>query len=121
MGEQIKYDNHDKEWENALIDEERKRIALTWLEQTSTLDRWRHDRIYDCLKPLIEFNTEASWLTVGDGRYGTDANALFRRGATNVISTDISDKLLKIGNEKGFIKDYSAQNAENLTFENDKF
>ena len=121
MKEQIKYDKHEEEWEKAVTDVERKKVALTWLEQNSTLDRWRHDRIYDLLKPIIEYNSSISWLTVGDGRYGTDANALFRLGATKVMCTDISDKLLKIGNKKGFIKDYSAQNAESLTFDNDQF
>lgn len=121
MKEEIKYDKSDESYEKALIDKDRNKVALTWLNQNSTLDRWRHDRMYDHLKPIIDFNNKKSWLTVGDGRYGTDANALFRLGATKVMCTDISDKLLKIGNEKGFIKDYSAQNAENLTFDNDQF
>ena len=67
--------------------------------------------MYDCLKPLIQHDQKISWLTVGDGRYGTDANALFKRGASNVMATDISDKLLRIGCGKGFINDYSEQNA----------
>ena len=121
MKENVKYDRHEEEWEKALTDEDHKKISLTWLEQKLTLDRWRHDRIYDQLKPIIKLNKAISWLTVGDGRYGTDANALLRLGATKVMCTDISDKLLKIGNEKKFIKDYSAQNAENLTFTNDQF
>ena len=121
MKEEIKYDKSEEAWEKALNDKDRNKVALTWLNQNPTLDRWRHDRMYDHLKPVVEFNNEISWLTVGDGRYGTDANALFRLGATNVMCTDISDKMLKIGNEKGFIKDYSAQNAENLTFNNDQF
>ena len=121
MKEEIKYDKHEEEWDKALNDRDRNKVALTWLNQNSTLDRWRHDRMYDHLKPIIDFNNKKSWLTVGDGRYGTDANALFKLGATKVMCTDISDKLLKIGSEKGFIKDYSAQNAENLTFDNDQF
>jgi len=121
MNEDIKYDRHEEEWEKAINDKDRKEISLTWLDQKLTLDRWRHDRMYDLLKPIIDLDHTFSWLTVGDGRYGTDANALFRLGATKVMCTDISDRLLKIGNDKGFIKDYSAQNAENLTFTNDQF
>ena len=37
------------------------------------------------------------------------------------MCTDISDRLLKIGNETGFITDFSAQNAEDITFNNNQF
>lgn len=121
MNEKIKYDNHELEWEKVINDSERNKVALTWLKQSSTLNTWRHDRVYNCLKPIIEYDKKIRWVTIGDGRYGTDANALFRLGAKHVMATDISDKLLKIGNEKGFIKDYSAQNAEKLSFESDQF
>jgi len=121
MKEKILYDDHEGEWEKALSDKDRIRVANTWLDQSSTLDRWRHERIFTLLKPIVEFDNEMSWLTVGDGRFGTDANALSRLGATQVMCSDISDKLLKVGKKRGFIKDYSAQNAESLTFNNDKF
>lgn len=121
MKENIKYDRHEEKWEEAINDEDRKKVSNTWLNQELTLDRWRHDRMYDSLKPLMDLDNTFSWLTVGDGRYGTDANALFRLGATKVMCTDISDKLLKIGNQKGFIKEFSAQNAESLTFMNNEF
>ena len=121
MREHIKYDNHEEAWAKTITDKMRRKVALSWLNQNSTIDRWRHDRLYNLLRPLIKFNKEKKWLTVGDGRYGTDANALLKMGATNVMCTDISDTLLKTGREKGFIKDYSAQNAENITFENEQF
>lgn len=38
-----------------------------------------------------------------------------------MMATDISDKLLRIGCDKGFINDYSEQNAENLSFQNEQF
>jgi len=53
--------------------------------------------------------------------YGTDANALISMGAENVFSTDISDKLLEIGNDCGFINEYAAENAEQLSFDNEQF
>ena len=66
MTEKIKYDNHEAYWENVLTDDERKKVGITWLEQSPTLDRWRHDRMYDCLKPIVEFDSGMRWLTVGD-------------------------------------------------------
>ena len=121
MTEYIKYDNHEEEWEKVLNVESRKKIASTWLEQNDTINTWRHDRMYKLLKPLINYDTNLNWLTVGDGRYGTDANALLSLGVKNVMCTDISDKLLRIGNENGFINQYSEENAENMSFENERF
>ena len=121
MAEHIKYDNHEEEWEKVLNVESRKKIASTWLEKNDTIDRWRHDRMYKLLKPLVNYDRNLNWLTVGDGRYGTDANALLSLGVKDVMCTDISDKLLRIGNENGFINQYSAENAENMSFENESF
>jgi len=67
------------------------------------------------LDPLLESDTNASWLTIGDGRYGSDAHYLIKKGF-RVMATDISDAALKIGAEKGFIKEYSKENAEHLSF-----
>ena len=83
MSEYIKYDNHENEWEKVLNDASRKKIATTWLNQTNSMDRWRHDRMYKLMGQLIKYNKNFSWLTVGDGRYGTDANALLKLGAKN--------------------------------------
>ncbi len=114
------YDNHEFEWDRVLNDEERKKIGDTWF-RTDTLDAWRHQRMRAPLQAIIEADKEASWLTIGDGRYGTDANFLIRNGAKKVHASDLFDRLLKIGHEKGFIQDYSAQNAEDLTFEDNSF
>lgn len=70
------------------------------------------------VKPLIKPNTE--WLTVGDGRFGTDAHYIISNGA-NAHATDISDKLIKVGSELGYIQAYSAQNAESLDFRDEEF
>ena len=97
MSENIKYDNHEKEWDKAINDKNYKKIALTWLRQDDSLNRWRHDRMYKLIEPLIKFDPNLSWLTVGNGRFGVDANAITKLGARNVMCTDMSDKLLKIG------------------------
>ena len=75
MKENIRYDNHEEEWDRCINDSERSKVAATWLAQEETLDRWRHERMYKLLKPIIEHDPNRAWLTVGDGRYGTDANA----------------------------------------------
>lgn len=73
------------------------------------------------LLSIKEFISPSStWLTIGDGRYGTDANFLQSHEAINHAS-DIFDVLLKIGREIGFIGQNSSQNAEALKFEDESF
>lgn len=112
----FEYDNHAAEWDMVLSDPARKLIGDTWL-RVDTLDYWRHERIRAPLKSIVKCDKSLSWLTVGDGRYGTDAHYLMSIGAQNVHCSDISDTLLRIGNQRGFIGTFSAQNAESLKFD----
>ena len=88
--------------------------ARTWL-RTDTTDYWRHAREYACLEPLLAAFPGASWITIGDGRYGRDAHYLHQHGA-QALATDIADTLLKEGKEAGFIEDYQKEDAEALSF-----
>lgn len=113
----FKYDKSDQEWEKAITNPESKLHSETWMDD-GTLDKWRHERMLKKIKFYIDKNS--TWLTVGDGRYGTDAHFIIKNGG-NAHATDISDTLLKIGNERGYINAYSSQNAENLKFEDNSF
>ena len=79
----IKYDRHSEEWDEALNNTEKRKTALTWLEERS-FDYCRHARMRATANPLIESSPKATWLTVGDGRYGNDAIWLMKAGAQNV-------------------------------------
>lgn len=116
----VKYDRHDDEWKAVISDPKMGEIGSSWLRK-DTVDFWRHNRVRKLVTPLIKHNLNCSWLTIGDGRYGTDANYLLDSGIKKVHASDISDVLLKIGSEQGFIKEFSSQNAEFLTFQNDYF
>ena len=72
----------------------------------------------DKLNPFIKKGDK--WVTVGDGRYGTEVNYLISKGLDALV-TDYSDKLLKIGYEIGFINKYQKENAESLTFKDNSF
>lgn len=92
----------------------------TW-KKFDTVDAWRHKRMYDNVLPLIHNYPSSKWLTIGDGRYGTDANYLIRNHISDVLATSISDVLLKKAKEEGFINNYKVENAENLSFEDESF
>lgn len=116
----LRYDRHDQEWDKALNDQDFSRVADTWMREDN-LDHWCHARIRSAVRPFVESNTEASWLTVGDGRYGADAHYLISLGAKAVHASDMHDTLLRIGSDRGFITDYSAQNAEKMSFPDESF
>jgi ubiquinone/menaquinone biosynthesis C-methylase UbiE len=92
----------------------------TW-KSFDTIDAWRHKRMYDSVLPLISADPLSKWLTIGDGRYGSDANYLIRNHVTNVLATSIADTLLKKSKEDGFIAEYKVENAERLSFEDNSF
>ena len=114
---EIKYDNQDKEWSKCLSNKEKNTHSRQWLKK-STLDYWRHKRMLSTIKPFIREGEK--WLTIGDGRYGMEANFIISNGA-NALATDYSDKLLKIGKEIGFINEYKKENAESLSFQDNEF
>jgi len=113
--EHVRYDRSQQEWDKILSDPGRQRVGQSWLRD-DTLDYWRHARLRAPLKAFVAHDPAAAWLTIGDGRYGTDGHYLGALGAASVHCTDISDTLLKLGKEAGFIKSYSAENAEALSF-----
>jgi ubiquinone/menaquinone biosynthesis C-methylase UbiE len=114
------YDNHKIQRQSDAINDG-KILGRPHYSNLNSLDAWRHSRMHKPVKGFIEADPNATWLTVGDGRYGTDGNFLLRSGAKSVHCTDLSDALLKIGNGDGFIQSYSEQNAEALDFESDSF
>ncbi len=116
----IRYDRQDSDYRQMLGDPARRARAETWLRNDS-LDAWRHRRMYATLDPLIESFPDHSWLTIGDGRYGTDARYLIEKGVSDVHASDLSDALLSIAHKDGFLPNYSVQNAESLTFTDETF
>lgn len=113
------YDLHRSELDAYGADGALKDFAETWLSE-DTADAWRHERMYRCLEPLLADADRREWLTVGDGRFGKDAHQLAKRGA-RAVATDISDELLKLGKERGYITAYSRENAESLSFADGSF
>jgi ubiquinone/menaquinone biosynthesis C-methylase UbiE len=113
------YQSHETHFNDYASGSSKSNHAKSWLRD-DTVDAWRHQRMRLHLMPLINEFPQSSWLTVGDGRYGTDAHFLKKNGI-KALATDISDVLLKEGKELGFIDDFSKENAEKLSFEDNQF
>lgn len=92
----------------------RRPVHEAWFE-AGTADYWRNIRKFEAVD-YLRLDSGASWLTVGDGRYGLDSIEIRARGVENVTPTDITESLLKKAKEDGRIDRYSVENAEALSF-----
>lgn len=113
------YTRHAQHFENDLVDPERISISESWFNEC-TADYWRHARAYECAE-LLRGDASASWLTVGDGRWGLDAIRISKKGFSSVLATDISEALLRASKDRGLITAYSVENAERLSFKDNSF
>ncbi len=97
----------------------REQIAQSWFREGTigSAQAGQRNAISD---PLLTACPGAQWLTVGDGRYGSDAHYLASKGA-DAMATDISDALLREGADMGYISRFSKENAEALSFADNSF
>lgn len=113
------YTAHERVYDAFSTSGDKAAHAAAWLEP-GTINRWRFERMYRLTDPLLETCSKATWLTVGDGRYGLDAQYLLAHGA-NALATDISDTLLCEAQERGLIPEFRKENAESMSFADGSF
>jgi len=85
-----------------------------------SIDAWRHERMQKTVVPLVKAYPKATWMTIGDGSYGSDAYFLRGIGA-DVLATNLNEERLKIAMKKGFIDKFKAENAEKISFPDNSF
>ncbi len=113
------YEKHATHFKLYAKDGERVAKAKNWL-RSDTVGAYLAHKRHCIVDPVLETYQGASWLTVGDGRYGSNAHYLASKGG-EATATDISEYLLKEGAEMGYISKYSQENAEALSFEDESF
>ena len=113
------YSAHEHAYDAYSSEGEKAAHAAAWLKP-GTINHWRFERMYRLADPLLRTCPGANWLTVGDGRYGLDAQYLNARGA-RALATDISDTLLAEAKSAGLIAGYKKENAESLSFGDGSF
>lgn len=116
---QASYERHEKHYRKVTSSDDLDPIALSNIDEM-TVDRWRHERMYNCIDPILENDADSYWLTVGDGKYGRDSNYINSKGC-RALPTDISTYLLEKAKCAGYVQDFSQENAEKLTFPDDTF
>jgi len=99
---------------------ETKNMPIASWTKENSVDAWRHRRMYQTIDPILKLHPKAKWLTVGDGRFGRDAQYIAQHDG-DVLPTDISETLLKKAFESGTIQKYQVENAEALSFTDNAF
>lgn len=115
---ELNYQDNTRHYKDFVAGGASEEQARTWL-QKDTVDAWRHQRLYGCLDPLL-MDEGATWVTIGDGRFGKDSWYIAEKGR-EVVATDLDDSLLSAAREMGLIARYSQQNAEALSFADASF
>lgn len=87
------YQKHAEHFASDSIEQERIRIAEPWFDE-STADYWRHARGYEYADLLLPEEASASWLTVGDGRWGLDVMRIKKKGYTHHLHSLVEEGLI---------------------------
>ncbi len=110
------YERHANWYNQKFPDYTQKITVLKSIQDyKGSINHWLQEIFFSCLIPFIK-DKKLTWLTVGDA-YGHDAKYLLNNGVEDVIASDLNDDFLQISKEIGFIKKYSAENAEKLSLE----
>jgi ubiquinone/menaquinone biosynthesis C-methylase UbiE len=104
------YQSHKNYFQNFSREEQLTRLRNVYANRNNPI-------CYNYLFPVL--NSNDSWFTVGDC-YGTDAIWLSSY-CKEVTATDIQKDLIELAQQEGYIKSFSGQNAEKMTFEDDSF
>jgi SAM-dependent methyltransferase len=110
------------------IQQSYQRQAATELEtmmpsryaRPASIDNWRHTRMLDLARAVWRAFPGSRWMTVGDGRYGSDAAYLHAEGIP-VVATSLTEEALKHAQQLGHIAEYRVENAEAISLPNDSF
>lgn len=97
----------------------KKKIVQAWFQE-DTIDSWRHERLYKLTDPFLHFYQGNVWLTIGDGRCGTDAHYILKNGG-QVIASNIEEGTLKSALQMKYIKKYRVENAEDLSMKDNSY
>lgn len=105
--------------DNDAVNKERINHTESWLRD-DTVDYWRHQRMHRFIDPFLDLYPDSKWLTIGDGRFASEAQYI-RRKAKDVTASDISEGMLLEAKNRNLIDKYSIENAEKLSFTDSSF
>lgn len=118
--EEVFYKLQESYMNNDANKEDRRKLHESWFNE-STVDFWRHKRMYETISSVAKYYNNKKWISIGDGRYGLDSFYLNKLFNIDVFPTDIAADMLAEGKKRGLYKNYSVENAESLSFKDKSF
>jgi ubiquinone/menaquinone biosynthesis C-methylase UbiE len=115
------YKKH-KDWYNVHFPTAEDKIAYLRRNDSKgqTVNNWLQNIFFTCIDPLLR-KGDQKWLTVGDA-YGFDAQYIQQsNNGQHAEASDLNSDFLEIAMQNGIINNYSVQNAEKLTFQDNTF
>jgi len=114
------YDRHGDWYNQQFPTEASKKAYLSRRKPPGSKDlgTWLQQLFFSCIDPLLECKAQ-TWLTVGDP-YGFDAEYILRQD-NDALATDLNTDMLKVAFNEGIVTAFSAENAERLSFEDNRF
>ncbi|MGB4774141.1 MAG: methyltransferase domain-containing protein [Daejeonella sp.] len=115
------YRKHGEWYNKHFPTEESKAKHIQKIKSTdeNNVSNWLQNIFFSCLKPLTK-SPNQRWLTVGDA-YGLDAYHILSHKDQEAHASDLNSDFLRIAKQEGVITDYSSENAEMLSFEDETF
>ncbi len=117
--ESASYSKHSNSYNQIKSDADELKLYKNWFEN-KTVDLWRHLMMFSIMDPLLNHYPDSTWITVGDGRFGTAATYIEKHGG-KALATDIDISLLKIAQDEKMISSFALCNAEAMPFEANSF
>ena len=122
MFQEESYHKHGNWYNTHFPTEESKKAFFQKFKDTdqNTVNNWLQKILFSCVDPLIN-QAGQSWFTVGDA-YGLDAYYIVSNGnKQSAHASDLNSDFLDVSNKEGFIQEFSAENAEKLSFKDNTF
>ena len=123
--EQSSAQSHAEQVYRAHVDHDQ--LSLATADETfrhrldsGSIDWWRHKRLWEPVFSCLSHTKEQTWLTVGD-TYGSDAFQMMREGFKHVLPSSIDSVMLDEAKRRGYIENFSVENAEALSFKDNSF
>lgn len=113
--------NRHNEWYNKHFPSQESKIDIykkSKLLGKQNLANWLQNIFFCTLDPLLQQKNK-NWLTLGDA-YGFDAQYILHSD-NQALATDLNTDFLNIALKEGIISACKAENAENLSFDDDSF
>ncbi len=79
----------------------------------NSIDHWIHKKMFDTILPLTKYFPKSKWLTIGDGKFASDAFML-NSMSVEAIASSISNYTLEWAKQQAYISEYKIINAEQI-------